>query len=201
MAMAKYGAGLPWYRLARLQESFGVPLPESIQFDRCEAVADAALPVFLYLRRLAADGEVIYSDDTRVRILSCLKENKELKEEERRGTHTSGIVIEVGGRKIAIYANGRRHAGENLDELLKARSAELGRPIQMSDALAAKRKRASKTWAICAVEIRPGFKILAALAHHDSKPAATRCWKSCRSACCISRVPGFRTTSPTRQRS
>lgn len=115
LALAKYGAGLPWYRLARLQESFGVPLPESIQFERCEAVADAALPVFLYLRRLAADGEVIYSDDTRVRILSCLKENKDLKEEERRGTHTSGLVIEVGGRKIAIYTNSRRHAGENLD--------------------------------------------------------------------------------------
>jgi transposase len=137
LALAKYGAGLPWYRLARLQESFGVPLPESIQFERCEAVADAALPVFLYLRRLAADGEVIYSDDTRVKILSCLKENKELSEEERRGTHTSGLVIEVGERKIAIYNNSRRHAGENLDELLKARSAELGKPIQMSDALAA----------------------------------------------------------------
>ena len=137
LALAKYGAGLPWYRLARLQESFGVPLPESVQFERCEAVADAALPVFLHLRRLAADGEVIYSDDTRVKILSCLKENKELKEEERRGTQTSGMVVEVGGRKIALYANGRRHAGENLDELLKARSAELGRPIQMSDALAA----------------------------------------------------------------
>jgi hypothetical protein len=37
-------------------------LPESIQFERCEAVADAAPPIFLYLRRLAADGEVIYSD-------------------------------------------------------------------------------------------------------------------------------------------
>ena len=70
LSLAKYGAGLPWYRLARLQESFGVPLPESIQFERCEAVADAAPPVFLYLRRLAADGEVIYSDDTRVKILS-----------------------------------------------------------------------------------------------------------------------------------
>jgi hypothetical protein len=137
LALAKYGAGLPWYRLARLQESFGVPLPESVQFERCEAVADVALPVFLHLRRLAADGEVIYSDDTRVRILSCLKENKERKEQERRGTQTSGLVIEVGGRTIALYANGRRHAGENLGELLKGRSAELGKPIQMSDALAA----------------------------------------------------------------
>lgn len=137
LALAKYGAGLPHYRIARLQQSYGVPLPESVQFERCEAVADAALPVFLYLRRLAADGEVIFSDDTRVKILSCLKENKELKEEERRATNTTGIVIEAGGHRIALYANGRRHAGENLDELLKERSAGLDKPIQMSDALAA----------------------------------------------------------------
>jgi hypothetical protein len=137
LALAKYGAGLPLYRLARLQQSYGVPLPESVQFERCEAVADAALPVFLHLRRLAANGEVIFSDDTRVKILSCLKENKELKESERRATQTTGMVIEAGGHRIALYANGRRHAGENLDELLKGRSADLGRPIQMSDALAA----------------------------------------------------------------
>lgn len=137
LALAKYGAGLPLYRLARLQDSYGVPLPESVQFERCEAVADAALPVFLYLRRLAANGEVIFSDDTRVKILSCLKENKDLKEEERRATNTTGMVIEVSGHRIALYANGRRHAGENLDELLKGRSADLDKPIQMSDALAA----------------------------------------------------------------
>lgn len=137
LAIAKYGAGLPWYRLARMQENFGVPMPESVQFERCEAVADAALPVFLQLRRMAADGEVIYSDDTRVKILSCLKENEELEENERRATQTSGIVVEVSGHWIALYANGRRHAGENLDELLKERSVELEAPIQMSDALPA----------------------------------------------------------------
>src|SRR5215510_4834380 len=136
LAIAKYGASLPWYRLARMQESFGVPMPESVQFERCEAVADAALPVFLHLRRMAADGEVVYSDDTRVKILSCLKENEEL-EEERRATQTSGIVVKVGSHWIALYANGRRHAGENLDELLKKRSAGLETPIQMADALAA----------------------------------------------------------------
>jgi len=135
LAIAKYGAGLPWYRLARMQEAFGVPMPESVQFERCEAVADAALPVFLRLRQMAANGEVIYSDDTRVKILSCLKENEELEEEERRATQTSGIVVKAGDHWIALYANGRRHAGENFDELLKKRSAELEAPIQMSDAL------------------------------------------------------------------
>jgi hypothetical protein len=48
----------------------------------------------------------------RVRILSRLKENKELKEEERRGTHTSGVVIEIAGRKIATYTNGLPTEGE-----------------------------------------------------------------------------------------
>src|SRR5262249_48357754 len=76
LAIAKYGAGLPWYRLARMQEAFGVPMPESVQFERCEAVADGALSVFLRLRQMAANGEVVYSDDTRVKILSCLKENE-----------------------------------------------------------------------------------------------------------------------------
>lgn len=137
IAIARYGGGLPSYRLARMQETFGVPLPESVQFERCESVADAALPVFLHLQKLAANGEVIYSDDTRVRILSCLKENEELEEGERRATQTTGMVIEVGGRRIALYANGRQHTGENLDELLKQRRADLEKPIQMSDALSA----------------------------------------------------------------
>jgi transposase len=145
LVLAKYGAGLPWQRLARMQEACGVPLPESVQFERCEAVADTVLPIFLYLQRLAAQGEVIYSDDTRVKILSCLKENEELAADERRATNTTGIVVEVGGHKIALYTNGRRHAGENLAALLRQRSAALERPIQMSDALAANWSGAAET--------------------------------------------------------
>ena len=84
--------------------------------------------------RLAASGEVMHTDDTWVRILSCLKEDKE---EKGRATNTSGIVVKVGGRKIALYLSGRRHAGENLAELLTKREEGLAPPIQMSDALAA----------------------------------------------------------------
>src|SRR5262245_57148847 len=57
-----------------------------------------------------------------VRILSCLKENKE---EKGRATNTSGIVVKAGGRKIALYLSGRRHAGENLAELLAKREKGL----------------------------------------------------------------------------
>ena len=114
----------------------GVPLSESTMWERSEALADAGLGVFLRLRRLAADGEVIYADDTGIKILSCLKEDRGKKKGERRATQTSVMVVECGAQKIAIYASGRRHAGENVDELLQNRSAGLNKPTQMSDALA-----------------------------------------------------------------
>jgi len=134
IALMRYGGGLPWYRQAGLQALGGVPLSEATMWERCEATADAALGVFLHLRRLAADGEVLHTDDTWVRILSCLKEDEV---EKGRATQTSGMVVKAGGRKIALYLSGRRHAGENLAELLKQRAAGQARPIQMSDALAA----------------------------------------------------------------
>jgi hypothetical protein len=51
--------------------------------------------------------------------------------DERTGVFTSGIVSVDQGRKIALYFTGGRHAGENLAEVLKKRSAELPSPIQM----------------------------------------------------------------------
>jgi transposase len=134
VAPMRYGGGLPWHRQAGLQAMGGAPLAEATMWERCEATADAAMRVFLHLMRLAAGGEVMHTDDTWVRILSCLKEDKE---EKGRATQTSGIVVKAGGRKIALYLSGRRHAGENLAELLTKREEGLARPIQMSDALAA----------------------------------------------------------------
>src|SRR5437879_2162057 len=55
--------------------------------------------------------------------------------DERTGVFTSGIVSTQQGRRIALYFTGRQHAGENLRDVLEHRIAELGRPIQMCDAL------------------------------------------------------------------
>jgi hypothetical protein len=55
--------------------------------------------------------------------------------DQRTGVFTSGIVSVGEGRKIALYFTGSRHAGENIAEVLKQRSAELPSPIQMCDAL------------------------------------------------------------------
>ena len=134
IALMKYGAGMPWYRLARVQKLLGVPLPMSTQFERCATVADVLGPVYRQMQVEAATGEVWQADDTSIKILSCLKENQGRSEKERQGLHTSGMVAQVGLKQIALYCSGRRHAGENLQELARLRPPQLGPPIVMADA-------------------------------------------------------------------
>ena len=141
MVMAKYAAGLPFHRLACLQQSWGVPLPASVQWERCEVVADALLPVYRHLRQQAAQADVLISDDTRVQILSCEAETQQRAAADQRcGLHTTGLVAqspESGRHAVVLYTSGRRHAGENMGDLLRARPKELGPPFQVGDALAA----------------------------------------------------------------
>src|SRR5262249_51267140 len=55
--------------------------------------------------------------------------------DQRTGLFTSGVVALRDGQRVALFFSGRRHAGENLAEVLKLRAAELPPPIQMCDAL------------------------------------------------------------------
>lgn len=162
IALYKCSGGMPFYRQENLQESCGVPLPASVQFERCEEVAKAVHPVYRHLVEMAADGKLHYIDDTKVKILSCEQEDKKLSEEQRRATHTTAIVAkDEAGHKIALYYSKRQHAGENLDDLLKRRAPELGPPIKMSDALAANSKVEAQTIeAYCLVHGQRKFKEL-----------------------------------------
>jgi len=134
IAIMHYRGAMPFYRLEQLQSMMGVPLPASTQFERAESAADAAHPIFLELERQAAKSRLLHTDDTGVRILSLIKENKELSEEERRGMHTTGIGARSTEFDIVLYRSGRKHSGENLSELLKKRGDDLTEPILMADA-------------------------------------------------------------------
>ena len=54
---------------------------------------------------------------------------------QRRGLYTSGVVALLEGHRVALFFSGRRHAGENLAQVLKHRAEQLPPPIQMCDAL------------------------------------------------------------------
>ena len=128
--------------LALARYSLGVPVADATQWDQAERVADCAYPVFEQMKRLAAQGEVIFQDDTHVRILAVIKENREAAEarvsgqaEPRTGRYTTGLVANAGERTICLYFAGRAQAGENLEEVLALREPERGLPIVRSDAL------------------------------------------------------------------
>src|SRR5262252_6270807 len=119
----------------------GVPVSDATQWDQIERVADCVYPVFEQLQTLAAQGEVIYQDDTHVRILSLIGENRQAQAQgapaERTGMYTTALVVQQSAQTICLYFAGRAHAGENLEALLTRRETDRGKPIVMSDALAA----------------------------------------------------------------
>jgi transposase len=131
IALLKYGTGVPFKRLEKLQEHLGMPLPATTQWDLMAAAAKPMLPALEELIRQAAQGSVMHNDDTGMRILRLTREPGD----KRTGTFTSGIVSMVGAWTIALFFTGWKHAGENLAEVLKQRARELPAPIQMSDAL------------------------------------------------------------------
>ena len=131
IALLKYGSGMPFYRLEKLEDLLGIPLPASTQWEIVEEAAEVIKAARDELIRQAAQGEVLHNDDTSMRVLRLAREPSD----DRTGVFTSGIVSTQEGRRIALYFTGRQHAGENLGDVLKHRVAELARPIQMCDAL------------------------------------------------------------------
>jgi hypothetical protein len=145
LALGRYYLGLPWYRLEGFQALVGVPVADATQWDQAEMVGDCSHPIFKCLETLAAQGEVIFQDDTPHRILTLIEENQQAraraqaqgkaKPEERTGMQTTALIVQVGERRICLYYTGRRHAGENLAALLRKREPDRGKPLVMSDAL------------------------------------------------------------------
>jgi transposase len=160
LGVLKYGTGMPFNRIENVQANAGIPLPAGTQWEIvCGPVRDFK-PVYQELISLGAQGDVLYQDDTTNRILSLMGkrlakaqaekaapavgtgqegagegEDQNKEDSERRGIFTSGIVSTCAGRRIALFFTGRKHAGENLRDVLAQRAPQLGPPIQMCDPL------------------------------------------------------------------
>ena len=101
-----------------------------------KTTAERIQPVYSELLRHAAQGEIIHNDDTTMKILALIKGSAPDQDEPgRRGIFTTGLLSVLGDIKIALFMTGRKHAGENMDILLKERQSDTNPPIQMCDAL------------------------------------------------------------------
>jgi transposase len=138
VALLRYGSGMPHYRLERLQQSLGVPLPASTQWELIQPLAQAAQPIWEELIGQAANAPVIHHDDTTVRVLDLRRSGSPSAAQvdpERKGTFTTNILAEVQDHSLALFFTGWQHAGENLAKVLHRRATDLDPPIQMCDAL------------------------------------------------------------------
>jgi len=118
IALLKYGSGLPFNRLERLQGSLGIPLPAATQWDVLTDSLPVFIPIHEALIRAAAQGRVLHNDDTGMKVLSlrALNEPAEQSGEQpttsaRTGVFTSGIVSVLGDHRIALFFTGHNHAG------------------------------------------------------------------------------------------
>ncbi len=141
VAVFRYGTGMPHYRLERFQQSLGVPLPASTQWELMAPLADQAQPIFVELVAQAANAPLLQHDDTTMRILDLRRPGSATADElallapHRKGTFTSNVLAQVDTHPVALYFTGWQHAGENLAAVLRQRAADLAPPIQMCDAL------------------------------------------------------------------
>ena len=131
IAQLRYGSGVPFQRLERLQGNLGIPLPAATQWGVIEEAAEMIRSAHDELIRQAAQGRVLHNDDTSMRILRLPREPSD----KRTGIFTSGVVSIGPGWRAALYFSGSRHAGENLTDVLMHRATGSNTPIQMCDAL------------------------------------------------------------------
>jgi hypothetical protein len=158
VGLMRYGSGMPFHRLERLQKSLGVPLPASVQWEQVDRVSGSLEPVFEHLVNEAAQAPLLFSDDTGMRVRSLRQEIQGQKDPQRTGIFTTGIVGKLQDHCVSLFFTGRNHAGENLSKVLDRRQAERPVPLHMCDGLAQNDPKGHPTVeAQCNVHARRNF--------------------------------------------
>lgn len=164
IALLKYAAGFPFYRMGAIQKYLKIPISPSELWKMLEPLIEVGMEVFKHLRELAAQGAIVHNDDTVNRVLELTKAAQERAKTGKKGQKsrkkifTSGILSKTGAMQIMLFFTGHQHAGENLEALLKGRDDRLGSPIQMSDASTMNKPGDQKTQSAgCLTHCRRGF--------------------------------------------
>jgi transposase IS66 family protein len=129
IGLLRYGSGVPFYRLEGLEAGLGIPLPASTQWEIVAETAELIRRAFEELIRQAAQGEVLYNDDTSMKILALARaspnsvegEEETSSSREPTGQFTSGIVSTRQRQGIVMFLSGRKHARENFLRVLAER--------------------------------------------------------------------------------
>jgi len=139
IALLKYGTGMPFNRMERLEGQLGIPLPATTQWELMEAAAKWLKRILSEFIRQAAQGGVVHNDNTGMRILQMVRRG----DDGRTGTFTSGIVSISGGWNIALYFSGWKLSATSVNWCLPC-AREL--PSRVSISFGEFRDNASHIW-------------------------------------------------------
>jgi len=158
IALLKYGAGLPFYRMATIQKYLKMPTSASSLWLMLTDLIEIVMVIWPRLRHHAAQGELLHNDDTTNKILELMKASKDPNKKPKKTVYTSGILsVLKGGIKIILFFTGEDHAGKNLENLLTEREASLTKPIHMSDASSMNDVKIDTNKGSCLTHIRRYF--------------------------------------------
>ena len=133
-SLMKFQGGMPYFRTSKFTKNFLKYLSPSEIWNFTKWQGKDCMPIYKALISRLAQQRLLFADDTTVKILSLMKENKE-KDPKRRGMFTTAIQGDSSDGTICLYFSGRNTAGENLDKLLSYRQEELKTVYLMADAL------------------------------------------------------------------
>lgn len=135
ISIQHYYAGLPFYRLDNLQQLSGVPLPDSTQYDLVQEYYEYAVePVVSVMRTLAANGNKFGYDDTNLKILEVIKQNKQAESnKDKKSVHATVLVSDYKDKRIYLFDTNTLTAGKQFSGTLDARYSN-EEFISMSDA-------------------------------------------------------------------
>ena len=103
IAVMRYGAGMPFYRLEGLQASLGVPLPSSIQWKEADRTARLLEPILDHLIYQAAQSWLLFTDDTTMRVGSLGQQIQSEPKPKRKGIFTTAVVGQLDEHSIALF--------------------------------------------------------------------------------------------------
>jgi transposase len=116
IAISRYYSGMPFKRLENLQALQGVPLADATQWDQVTQLYTCALPVLSVLEKSAAQGQLMYYDDTGNKILAVSNATK--------AVHTTAFLSMLGRHCIYLFYTSQRYAGENMVLLIDERTTD-----------------------------------------------------------------------------
>jgi transposase len=98
-----YQMGVPFFRLEKYQKQIDQRIPIDHLWELCKECYESVLPVYGELESLAAQAMLYHADDTTVRILTLMKENKKNRKKPRKNGRKDA-VDRVGMYTTALIA-------------------------------------------------------------------------------------------------